>query len=151
MFDTNIFNRVLDYRVPIEILTERFDVYVTHVQQDELNRTTCRTRRNELTRVFSGLAPQTMPTESAVWNVSKWNQARWTKDDNLCTPIKAALDKREQKENNIQDALIAETAIKNEYTLVTDDGPLREVATEFGAKCMTWRELQQRCRTGSMQ
>ena len=39
MFDTVIFNRVLDDEVPIELLTERVDVYATHVQWDELGET----------------------------------------------------------------------------------------------------------------
>ena len=80
-------------------------------------------------------------TETAVWGVSKWGQAKWSKDDQW-KRIKSALDKLDKKENNRQDALIAETAIKNGYTLVTADRNLRKVAKDFGATCMTFEELR---------
>ena len=104
-----------------------------------------------MTRVFVGRAPEMRPTESAAWNVSKWNQARWTEDDNLCEPIEAELDKRKRergkrKYSNRKDALIAETAIKNGYTLVTCDVNLREIASGLGANCMTFEQLLQHCR-----
>ena len=55
-----------------------------------------------------------VPTQSAVFGVSIWDQAQYTADDNLYDPLKAALDVlNNNKKNNVQDALIAETAIKN--------------------------------------
>ena len=146
MLDTNIFNRVLDHEVPLEQLAECVKVYVTHVQEDELDNTKCSERRTALKQVLAGLDPDKRPTESFVWDVSRWDLGKWSGEDNLYDPIKAELDKRKPKKNNIQDALIAETAIKNGYTLVTEDRNLREVAAGFGASCMTFEELQQHCR-----
>ena len=146
MLDTNIFNRVLDYKVPLEHLAECVEVYVTHVQEDELDNTKRSERRTALKQVLVGLDPDRRPTESFVWDVSRWDLGKWTEDDNLYDPIRAELDERLPKKNNIQDALIAETAIKNGYTLVTEDRNLREVAAGFGANCMTFEELQQDCR-----
>lgn len=145
MFDTVIFNRVLDESEPIERLTECVAVYSTHIQRDEINNTQDEERRRKLNRVFADLNPEMRSTKSAVWNVSKWNQARWSEGDNLLRTIETKLDEHEKKKNNIRDALIAETAIKNKYTLVTDDGDLRDVAAELGANCMTFKELLQHC------
>ena len=57
-------------------------------------------------------------------------------------PIKTALDKLNKgKANNVQDALIAETAIKGVYVLVTDDAHMIEVARRYGGKCMSIEDL----------
>ena len=145
MFDTVIFNRVVEHKVSVELLAECVNVYATHIPRDEINNTPCSEKKAELNQVFVDIVLEERPTESAVWGVSKWG-SKWFKDDSLYEPIKAALDKRKQKENNTQDALIAETAIKNDLTLVTDDNPLREEASKFGAECMSWEELMRLCR-----
>ena len=145
MFDTNIFNRLVEHNVPIEVLTECGDVQVTHVQWDELCKTPCQEKRNRLTRVFRRLEPEKRPTETAVWGVSKWGEAKWSADDQW-QQMKAELDRLKKRKNNSQDALIAETAIKNGFTLFTEDVNLRKVAARFGATCMSFEDLQQHCR-----
>ena len=83
-----------------------------------------------------------VPTESMVWGVSRWGEAKWTGNDNLYTPIKADLDAlNKSKRNNVQDALIAETSIKGGYVLVTDDTHLIEVTKRYGGRCMSIDEL----------
>ncbi len=146
MFDTVIFNRVVEQKVSVELLAEYVNVYATHIQRNEINETPCPEKRAKLNQVFVDLVLEERPTESAVWDVSEWDNARWTRDDNLSQPIKDALDTRKRKNNNIQDALIAETAIKNNFILVIDDGHLREEASKFGAECMSWEELMRLCR-----
>ena len=146
MFDTVIFNRIVEHKVSVELLAKCVNVYVTHVQHNEINATSCPEKKAELNQVFVDLAPEERPTESAVWDVSEWDKACYPKDDGLCEQIKEALDKCQRKKNNIQDALIAETAIKNNFTLVTADKCLKEEASKFGAECMSWEELLRRCR-----
>ncbi len=146
MFDTVIFNRVVEHKVPVELLAECVDVYATHVQRYEINKTPCPEKKAELNQVFVDLVLEERPTESAVWDEVEWDSAKWSGDDDLYEQIETALDKRKPKKNNIQDALIAETAIKNNLTLVTDDGNLREEASKLGAECMSWEELRQLCR-----
>ncbi len=82
-----------------------------------------------------------IPTESAVWDVSAWDQAKWGSNvvntessvydvsrygkgkyggASLVKEIWEKLDKKNNKKpNNSKDALIAETAIINGYTLIT--------------------------------
>ena len=151
MFDTNIFNRIVEQKVSVDSLARCVDAYATHVQRDELEKTkeSNSDKHASLWRVFNETHPGgagVLPTESAVWNVSKWGRARWTKDENLYRPILEALNERKRKKNNIQDALIAETAIENRLTLVTDDGDLGEVAESYGAVSMSWEKLLEHCR-----
>lgn len=72
---------------------------------------------------------------------AKWGQSKWPEDD-LCTTLKRDLDKRNKsKKNKFKDALIADTAIKEKYVLVTDDGDLKEVTELHGGECWTLNEM----------
>ena len=48
------------------------------------------------------------------------------------------------KKNNVEDALIAETAIKDGYVLVTDDEHLATVAKKYHGECLSVEEFWQR-------
>jgi len=168
MFDTNVFNRISDGIVPLDALTGRVKAIATHIQRDEIGRTKDEARRKSLESVFSTVThtnvptastvvgvsrigkariggERIVPTESAVWDVSAWDQAKWSANDNLYTPIKADLDALNKgKKNNVEDALIAETAIKDGYVLVTDDEHLAAVAKKYRSKCLSVEELWQR-------
>ncbi len=165
MFDTRAFNLVLDESFPVAKLRNLIAAYATHIQRDEISNTKNPERRASLLQVFKELVLESVPTdslvvgvsrvgearvgggrvvptESAVWGVSRWDEAKWTSEDNLCVPMKADLDKlNKNKANNVQDALIAETAIKGGYVLVTDDAHMIEVAKRYGGKCMSLGEL----------
>lgn len=165
MFDTNVFNHILDGMAELSGFVGRAKFYATHVQIDELRKTSNEERRAALFRVFEEVTnikvptesfvldvsrldeaklgwKQPVPTESAVWGVSKWGQSKWTSPDNLYEPIKAKLDElNKSKPNNVEDALIAETAIKNGFTFVTHDGDLFRITTEFGGACSNIHQL----------
>ena len=165
MFDTRAFNLVLDRAFPLTQLKGRVAAYATHIQRDEINNTKDKERREALLEVFREVVTESVPTdslvlgvsrvgaarlggdrivptESAVWGVSRWDEAKWTANDNLYVPVKAELDKLNKgKANNVQDALIAETAIKGRYILVTDDAHMIEVAKRYGGKCLSLEEL----------
>ena len=151
MFDTNVFNRILDGVISLQTLTGRFVAYATHIQRDEINNTKNPERRAALTQVFGDVVTDSLPTDSfvlgvsrlgearlggervvptssAVWNVSRWGEANWTADDNVYSALKAELDElNRNKPNNMQDALIAETSVKQGFVLVTDDPDLATV------------------------
>lgn len=138
MFDTNIFNRILDGLVEITKFHKNARFYATHVQLDELRATSNAKRRGELITVFEEIAGNNkIPTESFVLDVSRLDEAKLEDDENdLYSKIKAKLDRlNKNKPNNIQDALIAETAIKNHITLVTEDSDLLTITSSFGGKC----------------
>ena len=165
MFDTNVFDCILDGGISLESLMTDVVPYATHVQRDEINNIPEHKieRREALAALFVQVVSEAptdsfavgtsrigeahvggdrvVPTESAAWGVSKWGQAKWTAANNLCVPIRAALDRIKLKPNNIKDALIAETAIKRGYILVTEDEDLAMVVKSVGARCLSVSEL----------
>lgn len=144
MFDTNIFNEILDGRIEISRFHRIAHFYITHVQLDEINGTVDVKRRHELFEVFEAVVGNDkIPTESFVLDVSQLDEAKLGDEENdLYEKIKSKLDKRNKnKPNNIQDALIIETAIKNRLTLVTHDSDLFWVATKFDVACANIQKI----------
>ena len=141
MFDTVAFNRVVEYDVFDSLYNKKLLIYATHAQRDEINNTKNLEKKSQLLRVFCEI-PKIIPTESAVWGRSKWNEAKWTSDD-LYENFKAELDCRNNKNpNNVYDALIADTSIKNGFTLVTADIDLCDVTRIFGGNCASFVDFK---------
>lgn len=65
--DTNVFNRLVDGRIELATLPFDAELVATHVQIDEINRTTDTERRAQLFLQFAKIAPELLPTESGVW------------------------------------------------------------------------------------
>lgn len=165
MFDTNVFNRIVDAKITPESLIGHVTAYATHIQRDEINNTKAVERRIMLAKVFDDVVSvsdptasfvigtsrlgeariggsREVPTTSAVWGVSRGGKANWSAEDDLYSIFKSELDKLNQnKPNNIHDALIAETAIKGGYILVTDDADLATVTKKYGGNCLSVAEL----------
>ncbi len=159
MFDTNIYNHILDGSIGIENIRGKALFFATHIQIDELRNTSNFARKEALLTVFEQVAESEIPTESFVtgvsrlhkaklggesviptetpiWDISTFDGCKWNDDTNLYELIKKTLDAlNKNKKNNIQDALIAETAIKNSITLITHDIDLFKVATFFNCSC----------------
>ena len=130
MLDTNIFNRLLDGSIDLNILSDK-TCYATHVQHDELRAVKEVQRRLNLEKIFSEVLTEQLPTQSVILDVSRLDEA-YLGDGDLYQQVLEALDQRNKaKSNNEQDALIAETALVCGLTLVTEDRHLREVVAEI--------------------
>lgn len=127
--DTNIFNWLVDGLIDLAVFPSDAELVATHVQIDELNRTPDTERRGQLFLNFAKLAPAILPTESGIWGTSRWGESKWNDGQRLISII-AALDERRKKPNNLEDALIAEVAMANDYGLVTADRVLYQVMKE---------------------
>ena len=133
MFDTNIFNRILDGNIDSKSFTNKGNYFVTHIQKNELQNTKNINRRKLLLTTFESIPQQTMPTESTVFGVSVCGEAKLSSKDNLYEPIRKRLDELNRgKTNNSQDALVAESSIKNKFILVTEDDDLMTITEEIG-------------------
>jgi hypothetical protein len=165
MFDTRAFNLMVDDAIPVRSLASHVSVYATHIQIDEINNTKNPERRAVLAQMFKNVVSASIPTDSSVvgvsrvgaacvaahgvvrttsgvWDVSRWDQANFGEHESLYLALKADLDKvNKAKRNNVQDALIAETAIKGGYVLVTDDCDLVRVTTRYGGTCVSLESL----------
>lgn len=134
VLDTNIFNWLIDGRIQPVDLPADGDYVATHVQVDELNKTGNADRRAMLFLKFAEIRPKVVPTESMVWDVSRWDHAKWG-DGETYDKLKTDLDAlNKSRPNNILDALIAEVAIVNAHTLLTADSDLAKVAEKYGCK-----------------
>ncbi len=84
-------------------------------------------------RVFRTIAPTTIPTESMVLGVSKLGGCKLSEAE-VYRAIKNAMSSHQPKKDHSKDALIAETAMLNEHTLLTSDKTLAAVVANFGGK-----------------
>lgn len=133
MFDTNAFNRVLDSGLDPSFLTRRGPLFVTHIQINELQATTRPERRDQLLKCFASIEQEKIPTAAGVWGVSEWGGAEWGSAEGTYDAMLANLNGMNGgKKNNAQDILIAVTALKHGFTLVTDDNDLAIVLREVG-------------------
>jgi len=141
MFDTNIFNHILDNKILIENFPEYLNLFITHIQLDELEKTRDQNRRKMLLTIFKKIDQENIPTESLVLSVSKLGKAKLGDENGLYKKIKLDLDEKEIKQNNKQDALIAKTTIKNGLILVTDDSDLLEVTQKYNGEVITLKDF----------
>lgn len=130
--DTSVFNWLADGRIKREALPSDGGFAITHIQVDEINQTQDQERRARLVLMQASLRCELLPTQTFLLDVSRLDHARLG-DGKLFTSIKAELDiLNGAKKNNNRDALIAETAIANGFTLLTADGNLRSVMETQG-------------------
>jgi hypothetical protein len=107
---------------------------ITHIQVDEINKTKDEERRARLLLMQASLHCELLPTQTVVLDVSRIDHAKLG-DGKLFTSLKAELDiLNRNKNNNVRDALIAEVAIANGYTLLTADGDLRLATEKYDGK-----------------
>src|SRR5262249_4683846 len=132
MLDTNVFDWLLDGKVSIDAFRGR-RLLATHVQWDELEaaKKDYPERAAALLSMFEKIDPKMHNTSSAFWGVSNWDQSSWSPEDGIGQRMVdrlTQLDRKKRDPNNQRrDVLIAHTAIKNEATLISDDGPLRQL------------------------
>jgi predicted nucleic acid-binding protein len=132
LLDTNVFNWLVKGDLSIFDLPSDGDLIATPVQRAELEATPGDEKRKILLATFSEVVTGLFSTSFA-FDVpgAGFGQGRWT-CGKLVDLIQSDLDRDRKKPNNLQDALIAETAITNGFTLVTCDGPLKQVAETRG-------------------
>ena len=87
---------------------------------------------------FSEIIDQSLPTETFVQGTSRLDHARLGSGD-AYRMIKEELDLRNKgKPNSVNDALIAEVALKNRYVLLTADFDLYQVAYAHEVGVIYW-------------
>jgi predicted nucleic acid-binding protein len=142
MLDTNVFNYLVDREIePSRVPAER-QLFVTHVQINEIQNTRNSIRLQKLLAMFTAIESIQVPTASAVYGVSEFGECEFSSDDGMFESLLRKLnDQNKSKSNNVLDVLIAETAIKHRLTLVTDDRDLSEVIRKSGGTAVGLAEL----------
>lgn len=119
IFDSNVFDELLTGILDIEkVRNKAGEFYITHVQVDELNACIYKEKRAKLFNIMVEVRPQKIPTESFVLDTSRLGHAKLS-DGSLLEKLSLGNYKK------TNDALIGETAIKNDLTLITNDKKLK--------------------------
>jgi restriction endonuclease S subunit/predicted nucleic acid-binding protein len=151
MFDTNVFNAIIDKRIDLAQLPRNLKYYVTHIQYDEICNTQDEERRRELLEIMKKVPNEVVATEGAVYGVSKYGMAKYMSeaDAKLYYEMLRRLKELDEKagkkkpvENQARDVLIALTSIKNCLVLVTEDKNLKKVTEEFNGQAITFEQFQ---------
>lgn len=139
MLDTNVFNAIRDGHLKSDLLPIHGNFFATNVQMQEITAISNPTEKQKLLDIFHDVAPQSIPTESAIWDYSSFDECKFSDGVTYEQLLESLGSKNKKKHNNMKDALIAETSIANELTLITSDRDLHEVVTEFHGKSI-WFE-----------
>ncbi|MCC4227416.1 type II toxin-antitoxin system VapC family toxin [Zunongwangia profunda] len=115
ILDSNVFDDLLTGKLEIAVFEkEDFELFITHIQVDEINECPNKEKRAKLLNFMIELRPEKIPTESFVVGTSRIGSAK-IGDGNLIERLRTGNLKK------TNDALIGETAIKNNLTLITND------------------------------
>jgi predicted nucleic acid-binding protein len=146
MFDTNIFDRLLDGTVAPQSFAH-VAILATGIQADEIRAIKKDpVKRAKLLEIFELTA--TTPAASFAFGIegAGFGQAYWNDGNGNYERMLKRLRELDRKSKNplnqIRDILIAETAIKNNASLVSDDGALRQVVTEFGGRAIDHKQFR---------
>lgn len=127
VLDTNIINWLVDKRIDRTELPENGGFVATHIQVDEINRTSNEERHAQLSLTILSMKCDLLPTETTILDVSRFEHCKLG-NGAIYSSVKKQLDaKNGGRLSNICDALIAEVAIANEFTLITADADLAVV------------------------
>jgi hypothetical protein len=111
MFDTNIFNQILENSIDIKTFHNSAIFYATNIQSGEINKTSDIDKRNDLNKLFRKLVDKDkkIPTETFVADVSHTDFDKMG-SGKLFKKIREDLDMMniKKKGKNTNDALIAE-------------------------------------------
>jgi predicted nucleic acid-binding protein len=141
MLDTTLFNSVLDGKISVASFAG-LRLLVTGIQASELRATKSPHRRADLLTTFEDVNAAVALCSSFAWDVegAGWDQAYWNDGSGnfqkMLDRLRVLDPKSKDPLNQLRDILIAETAIKNGVTMVSDDKRLRQVVLEFGGRAI---------------
>jgi predicted nucleic acid-binding protein len=146
MLDTTLFNDVLRGEVSAASFAD-LRLLVTGIQPDELGNTNNAEKRANLLAVYRTLNPEVTLASSFAFDIegAGLDQANWNDGSGNYEKMLDRLRELDGKNrwlNQERDILIAETAIKNGATLVSNDARLRQVVSEFGGRAIDHLEFE---------
>ena len=77
MFDTNIFNQILDDKIILNSLPKNFIYYVTFVQKGEIEQTSDGDRRNKLLQIFKQIKQKKISTETSLYGWGPYGEGKY--------------------------------------------------------------------------
>jgi predicted nucleic acid-binding protein len=140
IFDTNVYDYIIDHRLDISFLLSKGEFYTTNIQVSEIKNITASVRRDQIIAVYEKLNPKKLSLESGVWlNDLYWDNTEiW---NNNVSETYNELKGNSIKNNNLKDALTGDVAKKHELILITYDEKFSKRAYKTQIPTMTIDEL----------
>ena len=144
MFDTTVFNHILNGKIEMLLVEEgQGEFYATPIQETELRDTPNEERREALLRCFKTVSDETVPSIStydmpgAGYDQGAYSGGKLTELYNAIQDVH-----KEGEMSGAKDSNIAAVAIFNDLTLVTDDRDLQvAMETTHPGSCYTEEEF----------
>ena len=137
ILDSNLFDDIVTGNLKIdENIKKKAEFYITHIQVDEINKCSDEEKRAKLFLFMGKASPVIIPTASFILGKSRLGEAR----------LGDGIIFEELKKGNIKhtdDALIGETAIKDNLILVTQDVTLKNKVNSQGGKAIDLLEFKE--------
>lgn len=132
VLDTNTFTWLVEGQLELRDLPVG-ELVVMPLQLAELRATKDVARRGRLLAAVADVDPTVVPGESFSFDVpgAGFGEAKWSSGDGF-NRLFSALEGGRRHKNNRVDALIAEVALKHDWSLVTGDAGLAKAALQCG-------------------
>lgn len=140
IFDSNIYDYILDHEISLVKLKLLGEFYITNVQLSELNNIRDENRRSELLALVEDMNPVRLNLDSGMWlDNLRWDDHQPWRDE--IGPTSTALFGKSKKSTKWHDALIGETAKNYSLTLVTNDSRFKEKTIALDISAITFSEF----------
>lgn len=135
LLDTTVFNRVFDGSLDPACFGTA-ELYATRIQREQLQQTPDAYDRQALLNLFHLIEAIQLKPPTSLWGHGQWGD-NWSPTDGLYESILRKireLTATRRGFSQTHDAQLAETAIRQRLTFVTDDLALARAAHEHGAE-----------------
>lgn len=142
IFDTNIFDDIVNEKLKVSDIIKyknykKVEIYVTHIQIDEINKCSDADKRARLNIFMDKIGSILVSTSSCAFDVSRFDASKFG-NGIIFNKIKKG------NINNVEDALIGETAIKEGIILVTNDKRLKNIVIKLGGNAISLDDFIER-------
>jgi|GEM_PF-2075175 len=136
IFDTQIYDYILDNNVDSQVIDKCGTLYITNVQLSEIKNIPDTNKRSKLLNLIENLQPNKLNLDSGIWlDDLYWDDSQpWV--DETGEAFKALLGNSQNK-RPFKDALIGEVAKNHNLLLITNDKNFSNKAVLLGIKTMT--------------
>ena len=140
IFDTNVFNSILDENISLS--NKKLLIYVTEIQMKEILKTNSLSRKEKLLDTYKLIDPKIIESKTAIWGDFPWGMKEFGAETKEYKVTLEYLNTIWNKSNNKYDALIAEVAILYNINLVTSDKALLDTMLELNKLVISFEEFK---------
>lgn len=136
MFDSNIFDVLPNYITKLKQLTKEYEFFITTIQTDEIADISDdkKRKRRQNFLMLADLRPKVVSLSLGIWDLARFDYMH-------LGPAQVYYKLLNPSGNNKHDAAIADTAVREGCTLVTNDMKLYRKMKKYGYSVLTFEEF----------